>query len=154
MIVTPATLRDVRALYAGLGIETPRASEYQALLAQMALGHAWAFRSEGSAESSAPPNALAGILIGPESVIWFRSGANAHRVMPGLVSAFRALIRIVARSAPGPVVTYEQPDNPTGRRIARALGFRDSGRRICGGVEIWEWSDGSGGVGSRGAAPR
>lgn len=140
MIATPATLADLAALYDGLGIVTPRESEWHTISAQLALGPAWAFR----ADAKAPPNALAGIIVGLESVVWFRSGAGAERVMPGLVRAFRGLLAAVARSAPGPIVTWEQPDNPTGHRIARALGFRDTGRRMNGRIEIWGFEYGNG----------
>lgn len=132
MIVRPATFADVAALYAGLGIETPRASEYRVLLRQLALGPAWSFRPT----ADGPIAALTGIVWTlDEGVIWFRSGAGAERAMPGLVRAFRAEL---SAAKPGQrIVTFEQANNPTGQRIARVLGFRDTGERR-GSVQVWQ----------------
>jgi hypothetical protein len=136
MIVRAAVFTDVAELYAGLGIATPRAEEYRALVRQLALGPAWCFRPS----PDAPIAALTGIVWGlEEGVIWFRSGAGAERVMPGLVRAFRAEL---AAAKPGQrIVTWEQATNPKGQRIARALGFVDTGRRI-GALQIWELQHG------------
>lgn len=133
MIVTRAAPADLVRLYVGLGIKTPRADEYQTLMAQLALGPAWCFRPA----PDDPIAALAGIVHGLESVTWFRSGAGAERVMPGLVRAFRALLAREAAATGARIVTWEQTANPVGQRIARALGFRDTGRRVGGGIEVW-----------------
>jgi hypothetical protein len=142
MIIRRSRFSDIAALYAGLGIATPRASEYQALACNLALGPAWTFR----ATSEGPIAALAGIVWELDAgVIWFRSGAGAEMIMPRLVRAFRGMIAAVARGAEVPIVTWEQELNPVGQRIATALGFEDRGQRL-GHVQVWEWraDDGKG----------
>lgn len=149
MIVRRARFSDVADLYAGLGIATPLASEWHTLTTQLAIGPAWAFIPA----PEHPIAALAGIVWGLDAgVIWFRPGAGAERIMPGLIHAFRRMIPAVARGADVPVVTWEQERNPTGQRIAAALGFQDTGQRL-GGVQVWEWR-GSDGKGSEGRAGR
>lgn len=149
MIVRRARFSDLAELYAGLGIATPLAAEWRSLAGNLAIGDAWSF----APAPEHPIAALAGIVWGLDAgVIWFRPGAGAERIMPGLIRAFRRMIPAVARGADVPVVTWEQEHNPTGQRIATALGFQDTGQRL-GDVQVWEWK-GSDGKGSKGGARR
>lgn len=134
MITRPATFSDIADLYAGLGIATPRAGEYRLLAKQLALGPAWCFRPE----PERPIAALAGIVWGLEGVVWLKTGAGSERAMPGLVRAFRVVLAGQAENAP--LVSWLNANNAIGKRLFRAVGFADVGRRL-GSIEVWEWRE-------------
>lgn len=118
MRVVPAGYVDWYRLLDGLGLETPLASR-GAMLTQIAVGRAWAFYPDGFDI----PAALAGIVHGRESVVWFSPGPRAERVLVPLVKRWRRMLELERSLIGRDIYATVDRGNAFALRLDRLLGF-------------------------------